>query len=245
MAGATQLRENVLYIVQQACIQMSLPTPLGVYDSQDDTALLMGSAVNLAGIMCSDAFDWQMLKNELVLTGDGVRTTYDLPDDWSRAIGNTGWSTAIRRPVTILGDVAWSAIASWLSQSFFVNPACRIYQDQFQFMSPIPNLETVTFTYMRNNWVQTAASAAVRTSKATANGDIPLFDWLLMALAVKVKFRELKGFDTTAVQQDFLDRLQQLTNKDELGTDLPLSGVAMGGFRMLDNFYNTPDTNIG
>jgi hypothetical protein len=222
-----------------------LSVPIGVYDVLDEHALLMGSVINVAGILVNEAYAWQQMQSVFTCTGDGVRKGYDLPSDFARFTDNTGWSRAIRRPVVVLGPQQWSAISSWLSQSFYINPACRIQNDQLQFLSPPVAGDTVTFQYQRSTWVQDADTITVFKSFCEKNGDVPQFDWLLMMLAIKIKWREAKSLDTTAVQSDFQDRINQLTQSNTLAPILNLSGGAPGSFRYLDNFYNTPDTNIG
>lgn len=243
--SALQKQENILYEVQEACKQLSLPVPSGVYDVQDEIATLMGSVVNLAGIMVAEAFNWEFLQETFTITGDGIQKEWPLPFNFSAFVDNTGWSNAIRRPVVVLNAQQWAAISSWLSQSFYINPACRIYKDQVQFMSPPPAGGTIVFQYRTIDWVIDAKQQNAYKQKCDTNSDIPRFDWLLMVLALKVKWLQVKNMNTLAAQQDFDDRLLQLTQRDMVSPVLTLSGPIPGGFRYLDNFFNTPDTNIG
>jgi hypothetical protein len=243
--SSLQKLDTILYEVQQACIQMSLPPPSGVYDSADENAQLMGSAANLAGVMISEAFDWQALRKTFTANGDGVRSAWDLPSNFSRFVDGTGWSTAIRRPVVILNAQQSASIKAWYSQNFYVSPACRIIADQLAFLSAPANGDKITFEYIDANWVLDADDNTITKQKATKNGDIPRFDWLLMLLAVKVKWKEQKGMNTTAEQSDFNDRLLQLTQRDEMGQVLTLSGPVPGAYRYLDNWLNSPDSGFG
>lgn len=242
--AALQKVENVLYEVQEACKQLSLPVPAGVYDSQDQTAILMGSVVNLAGIMVAEAYQWEFLQEELVIVGDGVETQFDLPANFSAFVDNTGWSLAIRRPVVVLNAQQWAAISSWLSQSFYINPACRIYKDKLQFMSA-PPVGEIHFQYRTIDWVIDSTVVGGYKQKCNQNSDIPRFDWLLMTLATKLKWLQVKNMNTLSAQQDFDDRLLQLTQRNQQAPVLTLAGPIPGGFRYLDNFFNTPDMNIG
>lgn len=240
---ALQKQQSILLEVQEACRQMALPVPPSVYGSLDETAVLMGSLANLAGILLADSFNWQDLQKEYSITGDGVQTEFPLPDDFSTFIDNTGWSYAIRRPVVVLNPQQWAAIATWLSQSFYINPACRIYQNNLQFMTaPVGK---ITFQYRIGDWVTDGLTANTYKQFCTVDTDIPRFDWLMMVLAIKVKWFEQKAMDTTAAQSDLNDRYKQLTQRDEIAPTLTLSGPMPGGFRYLDNFYNTPDTGMG
>ena len=240
-----QKQQTILWEVQEACKQLALPAPNDVFGAADETALLMGSLANMAGILLSDGFNWQDLQKELVITGDGTTKEYPLPADFGSIVDNTDWSHSIRRPVIVLNPQQWAAISTWLSQSFYINPACRIYQNQLQFMTAPPNAGKITFQYRVCNWVQDGVQATLTRPILTANSDIPRFDWLMMVLAIKVKWLEQKGMDTTAAQSDLNDRYLQLTQRDEVAPTLTLSGPMPGGFRYLDNFFNSPDTGIG
>lgn len=239
-----QKYKQVLGIVQDACKQLDLAVPNGVYNVQDGHSIVMGSSLNLAGTLINSAYCWQQMKRTFTCLGDGVRTHFDLPANLDRFTDNTGWSSAIRRPVVVLDDQQWAEIASWLSQSFYVNPACRIIADQVEFMSPPASGDRVTFQYQMATWVIDGNDNSILKIEATDNSDIPMFDATLMVLAVKIKWREIKGFDTAAVQSDFQDRLFQLTNNNSFAPILTLSGPMPGGFRFL-NGYNAPDTNYG
>jgi hypothetical protein len=181
----------------------------------------------------------------LVLNGDGVRTQYDLPVNFSSIVDSTGWSNAVRRPVVVLNPQQWAGVSSWLSTSFYTNPAARIFQNTIQFMSPPPPASTVTFQYRKSDWVIDGVDPTKTKGILERSADVPRFDWLMMTLAIKVKWYEQKKMDTSAAQSDLNDRYLQLTQRDELGQTLPLSGPSIGGFRYLDNYYNTPDSGIG
>src|SRR3990172_1967848 len=173
--ASLQKLQPILFEVQETCKQLSLPVPTGVYDSQDETAQLMGSVANLAGIMLTDNFKWQNLQKEFSITGDGVRVSWDLPTDFSAFVDNTGWSYAIRRPVVVLNPQQWAAIATWLSQSFYINPACRIYQNTPQFMTAPAAQGKITFQYKVCNWVIDGEDDQVTKPILTKNGDVPMF----------------------------------------------------------------------
>jgi hypothetical protein len=242
--ASVQKLDTIQYEVQQACIQMSLPPPSGVYDSTDDNALLMGSVANLAGIMVGEVFDWQQLRLTFTALGDGVTLAYPLPVNFSHFIDNTGWSSAMRRPVVVLNAQQWALQKSWLSSGMTINPTCRIIADKLTFIRPPAAGDNITIEYLDANWVIDADDPAVFKQKADKNGDTPRFDWLLMMQAIKVKWLEHKGMDTTAAQADFNERLGQLMQRDQMGQILTLAGPTPGGLRMIDSM-NMPNTGYG
>ena len=233
----------ILACVQEACRQLALAQPAQVYGSLDETAALMGSVANLAGILLADAFNWQDLQKTLTITGDGVTTNFPLPADFGSIVDNTGWSLTIRRPVLVLNPQQWASVSAWLGASFYISPCCRLYQNEVQFISA-PPVGSITFQYRMDTWALLGVSPFTRLQYMTQDTDVPQFDWLMMVLAIKVKFLEQKNMDTNAAQSDLSDRYAQLTQRDELAPTLSLSGGVMGGFRFLDG-YNTSDTNFG
>ena len=242
--ASLQKLDTILYEVQQACLQLSLPPPTGVYDSNDENVQLMGSVVNIAGIMVTEVYDWQALRKDFTVTGDAVRTAWDLPADFSRFVDGTGWSDAMKRPVAVVNTQQWARAKAWLSP-ISITPVCRIVADQLRFLTAPALGEKILFEYVDANWVIDADNALVLKQKVTKNADRPRFDWLLMVLALKVKWLEHKGMNTMAAQADFNERLAQLTQHDQMGQVLTLSGPVPGGFRYLDNALNVPESGFG
>jgi len=243
--SALQKQQPILWEVQEACKQLALTPPIAVYGSLDETAVLMGSLANLAGIIVADTYNWQDLQKTFTVTGTGAQVNFDLPSDFGSFVDNTGWSYAIRRPVVVLNAQQWAAISTWLSQSFYINPACRIYQNFLQFMTAPAAGAVITFQYRVSDWVIDGHNLSARKQFLTDDADIPSFDWLMMVIAIKTKWLEQKGMDTTSAQDDLNERYRQLTQRDEVAPVLTLSGPMPGGFRYLDNFYNSPDTGMG
>src|SRR5262249_23139076 len=150
---------------------------------------------NLAGIMVGEAFDWQQLRKTFSITGDAVKTAFDLPADFSRFVDGTGWSHAIRRPVVVVSPQQSASIAAWIPK-LNITPLCRPLRCQLVFMVGPSNGEVITFEYIDANWVIDGTVITVPPTykqKATANADLPRFDWLLMVIAIKLKWREMKG----------------------------------------------------
>lgn len=236
---------SVLSLVQDAATRLNLVKPTGVYDSPDENSIFFGSIINEIGPMLQDVYGWQQFQREFTVTGDGIITDFDLPAGLSRFVDNTGWSQTNRRPVIIVNDQQWAAARAWVSKSFFINPACKMENDQLQFLTPPALNEVITFQYVTRYWVQDGAAPTIFKERADKNSDTPQFDSVLLTMALRIKWLENRGMNTTATQQDFNERFQELTARNTLAGSLSLNGGSMTGFRFLDNYYNTPDTGIG
>src|SRR5262245_20606836 len=102
-----QLQNTILYQVQFACRMLSLAPPIGVFDSADENAILMGTTATLAGIMVNDARDWQGQRVEVTFTGDGTTIAHTLPTDFARFVDGTGWNITNQMPVIPLNPQQW------------------------------------------------------------------------------------------------------------------------------------------
>jgi len=236
---------TILEEVQDACGQLNLVKPTGVFDTNDENALIMGNYGNLIGEMLQDVAEWQQFYKLFTVIGDATKTSFDLPPDFNRFTNDTGWSYSKRRPVIILNQQQWAAIKSWLSQSFFVNPAVTLMGDKLEFMMAPGDGEKITFEYTSKYWVQDADDPLVFKEFITKNGDVPMHDRMLFTTALKVKWLESRGMSTMGAQQDFNERLKQLTMRNRMAQQLSLNGGTFTGFRYIDNFWNAPDTNLG
>lgn len=240
-----QNTNTVLYEVQQACKLLSLAPPTGVYDSQDETAILMGAIVNIAGTMINDAHNWQHLGNLFTVTGDGVENVFPLATASgaiSHFIDNCGWDRTSRQKVYIVDAQQWNATKDMGLNPLY--PCCRLIGDALYFLTPPSAGSIITFEYRISVWALDQDDQHYK-SIADKNGDIPLFDWLLMVHAIRAKWLELKAMDNSGPLNDFQERFKQLVRNDVMANTLTLNGGWRNGFRYLDGVYNVSDTGLG
>jgi hypothetical protein len=232
---------TILEEVQDALVQLSQVKPTGVFDSQDKNAILMGALANTIGPLLQ-VFPWQQFREEFIVVGDGVETSFDLPDDYARMVDDTGWSSAQRRPVVVVTAQSWAAVKAWLGQSFYINPAVRIFDDKMYFLTPPADGDNVTFEYVSKFWVLDE-DAITKKYRLDANTDKPMYDSQMFMLALKLKWAGNKGLPTQEYQQDFDERFEQMTQSNQMASPLSLNG-GIGGFRYL-NGANVPNTGYG
>ena len=83
-------------------------------------------------------------------------------------------------------------------------------------MLPVPeDAQEISMEYMCNTWIQPSDSTKTPKSMVDDPNDIVLYDPWLIAKFIKLKFYELKGFDTTGVRTDFMRVFGSLTGRDE------------------------------
>jgi hypothetical protein len=235
------MAQTILYEIQQAAVQLSLAPPADAFGSQDETALMMGSAANLAGPLINGLRVWQFMCAPVSFAGDGVRAVYALPSDFDRFVDSTGWSTLNAGPVQPMS----SRDAAGQRDSAPLQPyRCRLFGGMLEFLTPPIDGDTITFEYVRKTWVLDAEDITTRKEIVNKNGDIPVFDWVTMILAIKVKWLELKRMDNAAAMSDLMDRLGQNANADVMGGTISLV-PGRGGYRYLDPMYNLPAGGYG
>jgi hypothetical protein len=132
----------------------------------------------------------------------------------------------------------------------------RVMNNKFS-VWPVPSLATsatndppefapyqIAMEYVISNWVIKAATPDVPTAEmVTEDGDICMYNpWLLIKFT-KVKFYQLKQFDASGVQADFMLMFNSLTGKDVGAGVLSLSPgyppQFLGVWNIPDGSWNT------
>ena len=106
---------------------------------------------------------------------------------------------------------------------------------------PMPtDVLVMGFEYVSNGWV-VAANGTTKT-KATADSDTFLFPDRLLITGTKLKLFEIKGFDTTALMQDYVRELDKW-KAAESGADTLSLAPRYPNLLLTQN--NIPDTGFG
>ncbi len=202
--------------------------PSTVYGGLDESADLMGSLINNAGITLASLYPWQALRFDATFTGDGSKTDFDLPADFARFVDQTGWSNMMTQPVGIVTAQDWSAGKARVGAGFTVIPVARITGNKLQFFNKPADGEVFTFQYISKAWVIDGDDPQQVKTYCSNPGDTPKFDWLLMMLSVKKLWLEAKQMDSANATNDVNARLTQLLGQDNLAPVLSLNGSVYG-----------------
>ena len=100
--------------------------------------------------------------------------------------------------------------------------------------------EYLGFEYRSNAWAQSATGTAQQS--LTADTDIALYDSRLLVMKTKLKYFQIKNFDTTSLQQDY-DRLLNSVKSYDKGA--PRLSFAPYPSKVLIGYANIPDTGYG
>jgi hypothetical protein len=168
------------------------------------------------------------------------RTIYPLPADYETITDNTHWDKT--KHWQMLGPVdaqQWQ----WLKSGYIsTGPRVRwrILGDKFQIWPPYNTLEYLGFEYRSRGFVR-SATGEVKNS-FTADSDTTVLDDTIMVLATKLKYFQIKSFDTTALQQDYQRYLSIAKANDKGSATLSFAPMPSA---VLIGWANIPDTGYG
>lgn len=178
-------------------------------------------------------------------TATGIQITfaqvmYSMPADYARMVDKTQYNKSNRWSIIGPKDAQeWQ----WLKASYVTTGPrmrFRMIGDKFT-LWPMPTAVLVLgFEYVSNAWVK-AADGTLKT-KMTVDTDTSRFPDRLIILGTKLKFFEIKGFDTTAVLQDYTRELEKW-KASESGADTLSLAPKYPNLLLTQN--NLPDTGYG
>ena len=169
------------------------------------------------------------------------QANYSMPSDYQRTVNKTQYNKSNR----------WSVIGpktaqewQWLKASYITTGPrmrYRIMGDKFVIW-PASYADNIVlgFEYQSNGWV--IAADGTPKSKATNDLDTFLFPDRLLVLGTKLKYFEIKGFDTTTLYADYQRELSKFKAQDA-GADTLSMSPRYPNILLTQN--NIPDTGFG
>jgi hypothetical protein len=168
------------------------------------------------------------------------QTIYPLPPDYETITDNTHWDKT--KHWQMLGPVdaqQWQ----WLKSGYIsTGPRVRwrILGDEFQIWPPYNTLEYLGFEYRSKGWARSAAGAV--KNSFTVDTDTTIFDDTVLVLGTKLKYFQIKSFDTTALQQDYFRYLNVAKANDKGSATLSFAPYPS---KVLIGYANIPDSGYG
>ena len=179
-------------------------------------------------------------------TGSGVQsvvcaqTAYDLPDDFETMTNRTHWDKSKHWEMLGPEDAQqWQ----WLKSGYIsTGPRVRwrILDNQFCIWPIMNTQEYLGWEYRSKGWARSAAGAV--KNSFTVDSDTTVLDNRIMVLATKLKYFQIKSFDTTALQQDYQRYLSVAKANDKGAPNLSFAPYPS---KVLIGYANIPDTGYG
>ena len=169
-----------------------------------------------------------------------AQTAYDLPFDFERITNRTQWDKTKH----------WEALGpedaqqwQWLKSGYIsTGPRIRwrILDNQFQVWPPMNTNEYLGWEYKSKGFVR-AADGTVKNS-FTQDSDTTVLDDRIIVLGTKLKYWAIKGFDTTALMQEYQRYLSVAKAQDKGAPNLSFAPYPS---KVLIGWANIPDTGYG
>jgi hypothetical protein len=235
-------------IVQNVAQMVGYPVPVDPAGDADPAVAQMVQALNMAGTDLMSMGDWQELTKSysISITADSPgqqEKSFALPDDFYEFCDQTQWNSTNQWPA--IGPISpqmWQALlvrTTLPTFSFY----WQVRGTRLYILSPPTDAQTLTFFYQSIGWVQDQDDSNLYKNRAVKNGDIILLDSYMVTLLTRVKWLEMKGFDSAAAMRDFQVAFENRKG-NEKGAPI-LTMVRDFRFPYLNSFANTPDTGYG
>ena len=244
MAGNTYIIAND--ILNRVAAEVGIAPIADPMASVDPFFIQLRYLLNTAGEELMQAYPWErLIKAHQIIVADGDTGEYDMPADFGYIINQTEWDRTNNVPMGgPLSAQEWTYLKGRDLASNTLYASFRIAQGKFNVFPTNPTIGLdLNFEYLTTYWVQDGSDPAVFKAEVTTASDVPLFDKTLITRAVKVKYLESGGFDTTKAQGDYNQIFAFLTGTDK-GAPILNAGRSRGRMPYL-NSYNTPDTGYG
>jgi hypothetical protein len=168
------------------------------------------------------------------------QTKYDLPPDFETITDNTHWDKTKHWQMLGPEDAQqWQ----WLKSGYIsTGPRIRwrILGNQFQIWPPYNTQEYLGFEYRSKGWARSATNQV--KNSFTADTDTTVLDDTVLVLLTKLKYFQIKSFDTTSLMQDYMRYLNVAKANDKGSATLSFAPYPS---KVLIGYANIPDTGYG
>lgn len=216
---------TALQVLKQAAGELGLPQPTSVTGLTDIQSSQLLALLNSAGNELLLYYPWEQFATEWLFTTVNGQADYDLPADYKYFTDQTQWDRTNHWP--LLGPKSPQEWA-WLKGSLVAalpRMRFRVQNNKFK-LWPTPSSPNfnMAMEYIKSNWLETdIGGVPTEVDMIAQDGDVLFYDPWLLVKFIKFKFYELKGFDTTGVNADFMRVFNTLTGKDTGAKILSLS----------------------
>jgi hypothetical protein len=238
----TQYLTTTCDTVQNTQTLINIPSTAGL----DNTYSIVGGAIpqdTYVDTVLSATSLTTSQKSSSTTVGGSVtfsKTIYPLPPDYETITDNTHWDKT--KHWQMLGPVdaqQWQ----WLKSGYIsTGPRVRwrILGNTFQIWPPYNTQEYLGFEYRSKGFVRSATNAVLNSFQADT--DTTVLDDTIMVLATKLKYFQIKSFDTTALQADYMRYLSIAKANDKGSATLSFAPQPSA---VLIGWANIPDTGYG
>lgn len=171
--------------------------------------------INEAAKDIAQSHDWRVLTRVALFVGDGVRTTFPFPADYSRQLVVTDIAD---KDSWLWGYTHIPSVNEFLiiknSRISFIQPGMwTIYGNEFHFWPAPDTAREAQFPYITKN-IGTLQGNGTEISSYTRDDDVSYFPDRLLTLWLVWRWRENKKLDFSGDQEAFLKAMDEYASKD-------------------------------
>ena len=211
-------------------------TGTGINQDTYVSSVTYDSGLNLSTIVMSQLASGTYLN----VTFTFSQTKYPLPNDFETITDNTHWDKTKHWQMLGPEDAQqWQ----WLKSGYIsTGPRIRwrILGQKFQIWPPYNTQEYLGFEYRSKGWARSVTDQV--KNSFTVDTDTTIFDDTVLVLGTKLKYFQIKGFDTTSLQQDYFRYLNVAKANDKGSATLSFAPYPS---KVLIGYANIPDTGYG
>lgn len=212
---------SLLTICQGAALRCNFGTvPNNAFASADQNVLQLVAFTSDTGRELAERTNWNILKNQGLITGDGVTTLWSLPTDWMRLCPSDkspmGALISLARPtIPLIGPVN----DEWLNQmkalpAYPAYPVWRIVNNQLEIWPALASGEVVQFWYFTKNWVKQAVTNAFISDWSGDSDTSQLEETLIMKGAIW-RWKRAKGLDYAEEFREYQMTIERLGGQQD------------------------------
>lgn len=236
-------------IINDAAVEVGLAAVADPFGSTDPNFIQLCKFLKRIGreLMRDKEEGWSHLRGTCSLTTVVGQNVYPLPTDFVRMMDQTGWNRTSRFP---LGGPAspqeWEFLSARLGQLYLT----LVFRQNGQAIEvnpngSVPDAQNVVFQYITSNWVSDDGGTTWSSATPSAYTQTLGLDPNLLVCALKLKFLEAKGFDTSVAEKDFAKALEQAKNDDSPAQILRVGARESPADDFLLDIQNIPLTGFG
>ena len=246
---STQRFETVNDIVNHVAVEVGLNPVIDVFSTSDPAFTQLTFLVTTCLQELMELYGWQVLTREhQITTQEDEIGIYDLPDDFGYMIPQTGWERNSNVPlIGPLSPQDWTYLLGRDLVGSTIYASFRYDQNKLYIFpnDPVTANLSINFEYTSRNMIKIAGTTEDEfTDKATSPGDLVLFPPHLIKRMLRMKFLDVKGFDSQKATDDFWATLNSWKGKDNTAAILNVARFRHW-YPFLDPYRNLPDSGYG
>lgn len=234
-------------VVNQAAVECGLIPVSNPFLSTDPAFQQLCALLTNTGRELLALFQWNKFQKNHTIVTDPLESVYDLPEDFGYFIDQTGWTPQNAGMGLPLGgplsEQDWAYIVNSNLASSTIYVSFKLSEGKMYILpAPPPAGIEIKFSYISRWWVADPATTDGTRDDVDAADQVVLYEKILIAKFLKLRFLEAKGFDTTSAAAQFQSVFMQWTGQD---TSAPVLNTARMRLFPYLGWRNIPETNYG